>query len=70
MFHHIVTLRGSVLLFGYFYMIYWCCYGCTTLIGLSGEVAFSEKIDRDLNESLCEFLSVTSGLERAGFCSA
>ena len=31
--------------------------------------SFVKIIDRDINDSLCEFRSVTSGLSGAGYCS-
>ena len=48
-------------------MMGWCCSICTTLGGISAEVALSNILDRDLNASLCVCLSVTCGLTGAGF---
>ena len=41
-----------------------------TLEGLSGEDSQSNIFARDINVSLRAFMSVTSGLEGDGFCSA
>ena len=41
-----------------------------TLVGPSGEVDFPKISARYLNDSLCAFPSVTSGLKGGGFCSA
>ena len=51
-------------------MMCWCCFVCTTLGSLSGEVALSNIFARAINASFCEFPSVTSGLSGAGFCIA
>ena len=51
-------------------MMGWCCSGCTTLIGISGEVNLSNIFARGINASLCAFTSVTSGLAGAKIFSA
>ena len=48
----------------------WYYYSNGTLVGTSGEISFPNISARDLNASLCEFPSVTSGLEGAVYFSA
>ena len=45
-------------------------YLIATLRGTAGDVAFTNISARDINYSMCEFPSVTSGLKCAGFCSS
>ena len=67
---NIVILGDSTWLFGHFHIMGWFCYGCNTLGGLSGEVPLSNMFTKDINASLCEFTSVTSGLAGSVFYSA
>ena len=46
-------------------MMGWCCSGCTTFEGLSGEVALSNIFAGNINASLCLFPSVT--IDMAGY---
>ena len=52
----------------------WSFYGYALLIGnLTGtavEVALPNIYVRDINDSLCKYTSVTSGMAGFGFCSA
>ena len=52
------------------WIFYWYAPLTVTLIGIYGEVAFTNVSARDLNDYLCEFPSVISGMEVAGLCSA
>ena len=78
------TLRSRSLLNGFYWneffiwviSLFTCwrfsCYAplTGTLRGTAGGVAFLNISDRYPNASLCEFLSMTSGIDSAGFCIA
>ena len=78
------TLRGSASEKGfywdafftwvYYWLTCWSFYWYAPLTGniggTAGEVAFPNISTRDLNDSLCEFPSVTSGIYGAGLCIA